>query len=230
VVLRFSGFEHVHPRVEELVTTHEEISESLLGAVTRACQDIGDDISDPNFKGATVCAFLFVSVLLSQEKALENFFLHLYWQPYPFGYCGLEVLNTCILVIMFLQRSATIRWDPSNTQIACDWVTTSRPFCMDEYLEKSLEKWRRALPRVACPAGPVDSCNYEVSNLRTQCILMSLSRILVSSAPLGHILVDDLISWCFGGARQYKRNFSQTREKPVIPTLHNSIYLLRRLR
>ena len=64
--LRFSGFEHVHPRVEELVTTHEEISESLMGAVTRACQDIGDDISDLNFKGATICTFLFVSVLLSQ--------------------------------------------------------------------------------------------------------------------------------------------------------------------
>ena len=69
----------------------------------------------------------------------------------------------------------------------------------------------------------------QVSNLRTQCTLMSLPRILVSSAPLGHILVDDLISWCFGGVRQYKRNLSQTCEKPVIPTLHNSIFLLRRL-
>jgi len=119
---------------------------------------------------------------------------------------------------MFLQRSATIRWDPSNTQIACDWVTTSRPFFLDEYLEKSLEKWRRALLRVACP-GPVDSCDYEVSNLRTQCILMSLPRILVSSAPLGHVLVDDLISWCFGGVRP---NTKETREKPVIPTFHSN--------
>ena len=88
--------------------------------------------------------------------------------------------------------------------------------------EKSLEKWRRALLRVACPAGPVDSCVYEVDNLSytchlnwfalvwntnifcaiglilsphpglqlpIQCILMSLPRIPVSSAPLWHILV-----------------------------------------
>jgi len=87
------GFEHVHPRVEELVTTHEEISESLMGAVTRACQDIGDDISDLNFKVAAICTFLFVSFLLSQEKAFENFFLHLYRQPYPFDSCGLEVFR-----------------------------------------------------------------------------------------------------------------------------------------
>jgi len=90
IVLRFSGFEHVHPRVEEVVATHEEISESLMGAVTRACQDIGDDISDLNFKGATFCTFLFASFLLSQEKAFENFLLHLYQQPYPFDSCGLE--------------------------------------------------------------------------------------------------------------------------------------------
>ena len=64
--LRFSGFEHVHPRVEELVATYKEISESLMGAVTRACQDIGDDISDLNFKVAAICTFLFVSFLLSQ--------------------------------------------------------------------------------------------------------------------------------------------------------------------
>ena len=64
--LRFSGFEYVHPRVIELVATHEEISESLMGAVTRACQDIGDDISDLNFKGAAICTYLFVSSLLSE--------------------------------------------------------------------------------------------------------------------------------------------------------------------
>jgi len=62
---------------------------------------------------------------------------------------GHQALNTCVLVIMFLLRSATILWDPSDTQvasslqvsnqIACDRVTTSRPFFLDEYLEKSLE-------------------------------------------------------------------------------------------
>ena len=37
--------------------------------------------------------------LFLQEKAFENLFFHLYWQPYPFDSCGLEVDWSCNLRI-----------------------------------------------------------------------------------------------------------------------------------
>ena len=128
--------------------------------------------------------------------------------------------------------------------------------------EKSLEKWRRALLRVACP-GPVDSCDYEVDepllHVSLELIRHGLEnkyicKIGPTHSPHSGLQLTNTVhpdvsaedscffcsSWtyscrwsylmmCWRGSPMHKKLKSNTW-KTVIPTLYNSIFLLRRLR
>ena len=50
---------HLAQRLEELVARYDEVSESLMPAVTRARQIIEENISDLNFRDATIRTFFF---------------------------------------------------------------------------------------------------------------------------------------------------------------------------